>query len=62
MDGLVFNYAKSENLFKKKKFSLPRKGTYITIYPTNTAYSAFGKYSLMIIPNKIRISGKTAKK
>ena len=35
---------------------------YITIHPTNTAYSTFETESLMIVPNKIRISNKTAKK
>lgn len=59
-----FSTMPSQKIFQKEKVLPPKEGNLhdTTIYPTNTAYSAFEKDSLMVIPNKIRVSGRTAKK
>lgn len=53
-----------KTFLKRKKLIPPDEGnTYMTtIHPTDTAYSIFETDSLMIIPNEISISAKTAKK
>lgn len=59
-----FQLCQVRKSFQKGKILPPEEGNLhdITIHPTNTAYSAFEKDSFMVIPNKIRIRGKTAKK